>query len=236
MIEAVGRRWSAARRPTRCGWPRSPLRTARDRPLAESRVRVLIVAGEPGGSIPATRAAHRAAAGARGSSIITALTEVGPVSFECWEAPGFLHLNESEYICEVLDPVTRTRGGRRGAGRAGDHESRPHREPGHPLSHRRHRRAAIGAVRVRPDAGPARGRHPRARRRHGQYPRRERLSVGHRVGRAPLRRRWSSSDRRCRAQARCGRCRSRSSSLPAPIERRRWCRESGARNCARRWA
>src|SRR5207244_10542718 len=29
-------------------------------------------------------------------------TEVGPVSFECVEAPGFLHLNEGEYICEVL--------------------------------------------------------------------------------------------------------------------------------------
>ena len=36
------------------------------------------------------------------------LTEVGPVSFECWEAPGVLHLNEGEFICEVLDPVTRS--------------------------------------------------------------------------------------------------------------------------------
>ncbi len=34
------------------------------------------------------------------------LTEVGPVSFECAEAPGFLHLNENEFICEVLHPVT----------------------------------------------------------------------------------------------------------------------------------
>jgi phenylacetate-CoA ligase len=33
---------------------------------------------------------------------------VGPVSFECWESPGFLHLNEGEYICEVLDPATGT--------------------------------------------------------------------------------------------------------------------------------
>ena len=31
-------------------------------------------------------------------------TEVGPLSFECVEGPGFLHLNEGEYICEVLDP------------------------------------------------------------------------------------------------------------------------------------
>jgi phenylacetate-CoA ligase len=34
------------------------------------------------------------------------LTEVGPLSFECWEVPGFLHLNEGEYVCEVIDPAT----------------------------------------------------------------------------------------------------------------------------------
>jgi phenylacetate-CoA ligase len=34
------------------------------------------------------------------------LTEVGPVSFECWEAPGYLHVNEGAFIAEVLDPVT----------------------------------------------------------------------------------------------------------------------------------
>ena len=32
------------------------------------------------------------------------MTEVGPISFECREAPGFLHVNEREYIAEVLDP------------------------------------------------------------------------------------------------------------------------------------
>jgi phenylacetate-CoA ligase len=75
------------------------------RPLAESSVRVLIVAGEPGGSIPATRERIERSWGAR---VIDhhGLTEVGPVSFECWEQPGFLHLNESEYVCEVLDPST----------------------------------------------------------------------------------------------------------------------------------
>ncbi len=73
--------------------------------LRESPVRVLIVAGEPGGSIPATRKRIEEAWGAR---VIDhhGLTEVGPVSFECWEAPGFLHLNESSFLCEVLDPVT----------------------------------------------------------------------------------------------------------------------------------
>jgi len=76
-----------------------------DRPLAESSVRVVIVAGEPGGSIPATRARIEQRWGAR---VIDhhGLTEVGPVSVECWEAPGFLHVNEAEYICEVLDPAT----------------------------------------------------------------------------------------------------------------------------------
>lgn len=74
--------------------------------LASSSVRVLIVAGEPGGSIPATRERIEKGWGAR---VIDhhGLTEVGPVSFECWESPGGLHLNEDEYICEVLEPGTR---------------------------------------------------------------------------------------------------------------------------------
>ncbi|HKE85892.1 MAG TPA: AMP-binding protein [Vicinamibacterales bacterium] len=75
------------------------------RPLAESTVRVLIVAGEPGGSIPATRERIERSWGAR---VIDhhGLTEVGPVSFECWESPGFLHVNEGEFIAEVIDPVS----------------------------------------------------------------------------------------------------------------------------------
>jgi len=73
--------------------------------LRESRVRVVIVAGEPGGSIPATRSRIEQAWGAR---VIDhhGLTEVGPLSFECWEAPGFLHLNESRFLCEVVDAAT----------------------------------------------------------------------------------------------------------------------------------
>jgi phenylacetate-CoA ligase len=73
--------------------------------LASSSVRVLIVAGEPGGSVPATRSRIERAWGAR---VIDhhGLTEVGPISFECWESAGSLHLNECEYICEVLDPGT----------------------------------------------------------------------------------------------------------------------------------
>lgn len=75
------------------------------RNLAAGSVRVLIVAGEPGGSIQSTRARIETAWGAR---VIDhyGLTEVGPIGFECWESPGFLHLNECEYICEVLEPET----------------------------------------------------------------------------------------------------------------------------------
>ena len=74
-------------------------------PLADGSVRVLIVAGEPGGSIPATREQIERGWGAR---VIDhhGLTEVGPVSFECWDNPGAVHLNECEYVCEVLDPDT----------------------------------------------------------------------------------------------------------------------------------
>jgi phenylacetate-CoA ligase len=73
-----------------------------DHPLSESSVRMLIVAGEPGGSIPPTRERIEQRWGARVFDH-HGLTEVGPLSFECREAPGFLHLNEGEYICEVLD-------------------------------------------------------------------------------------------------------------------------------------
>ena len=73
--------------------------------LAEGSAQVLIVAGEPGGSIPSTRDQIERGWGAR---VIDhhGMTEVGPVSFECWEHPGHVHLNECEFICEVRDPDT----------------------------------------------------------------------------------------------------------------------------------
>jgi phenylacetate-CoA ligase len=80
-------------------------RPAGRRPLAESPVRAVIVAGEPGGSIPATRERIERAWGARVFDQ-HGLTEVGPSSFECWESPGALHVNENEFVCEVVDPST----------------------------------------------------------------------------------------------------------------------------------
>ncbi|MCY4635596.1 MAG: AMP-binding protein [Acidobacteria bacterium] len=73
--------------------------------LSDGPVRVIIVAGEPGGSIPATRQRIERGWGAR---VIDhhGLTEVGPISFECLQAPGCLHVNEREFIAEVVDPDT----------------------------------------------------------------------------------------------------------------------------------
>ena len=73
--------------------------------LPASPVRKLIVAGEPGGSIPATRRRIEQAWGARVYDH-TGMTEVGPLGFECDQAPGGVHLIESECIAEVIDPAT----------------------------------------------------------------------------------------------------------------------------------
>jgi phenylacetate-CoA ligase len=73
--------------------------------LAGSTVRVLIVAGEPGGGIPATRRAIEAAWGARVFDHY-GMTEIGPVGIECRENPGGLHLVSEACIAEVVDPQT----------------------------------------------------------------------------------------------------------------------------------
>lgn len=73
--------------------------------LAGSSVRALIVAGEPGGSIPATRERIEEAWGARVFDH-HGMTETGPAAVECVENPGGLHLLETEYIAEIVDPQT----------------------------------------------------------------------------------------------------------------------------------
>jgi len=73
--------------------------------LAGSPVRALIVAGEPGGSIPATRARIEAAWNARVFDH-SGLTEVGPAAIECPENPAGLHILEGNYLAEVIDPQT----------------------------------------------------------------------------------------------------------------------------------
>jgi phenylacetate-CoA ligase len=73
--------------------------------LRGSTVRLIIVAGEPGGSVPAIRSAIE---GAWGAHVFDhwGMTELGPLAVECPENPGGLHVLEEECIAEILDPTT----------------------------------------------------------------------------------------------------------------------------------
>ena len=67
-----------------------------------STVRVTIHAGEPGASIPATRARIERAWGASAYDH-AGMTEVGAYGFACSEQQG-IHVNEGEFIAEILAP------------------------------------------------------------------------------------------------------------------------------------
>ena len=73
-------------------------------PIRDSAVRVTIHAGEPGASIPSVRSRIEEAWGAA-SFDHAGGTEVGAYGFSC-EARDGVHVNEAEFIAEVLDPVT----------------------------------------------------------------------------------------------------------------------------------
>lgn len=72
-------------------------------PLHGSAIRRIIVAGEPGGSVPATR--QRLEHLWPGARVFDhhGMTETGPVSFECPARPGVLHLLESAFYAEALN-------------------------------------------------------------------------------------------------------------------------------------
>jgi len=72
--------------------------------IANSSIRTTIHAGEPGASLPATKRRIETAWGASCYDHIGA-TEVGAWGFEC-QAQAGVHINEGEFICEVIDPAT----------------------------------------------------------------------------------------------------------------------------------
>jgi phenylacetate-CoA ligase len=72
--------------------------------VAALPVRVTVHAGEPGAGIPAVRARIEQRWGARAFDH-AGMTEMGAYGYECAAQVG-LHVNESEFICEVLDPAT----------------------------------------------------------------------------------------------------------------------------------
>jgi len=72
--------------------------------MRSSSVRVTIHAGEPGASIPATRERIERAWNAR-SYDHAGMTEMGAFGYACSEQQG-LHVNEGEFIAEILNPET----------------------------------------------------------------------------------------------------------------------------------
>ena len=74
--------------------------------LAKSPVRTIVVAGEPGGSIPATR--KRLEKAWPGATVFDhhGMTEVGPVTYQCPAQAGVLHVLKEAYLPEIIDQKT----------------------------------------------------------------------------------------------------------------------------------
>jgi phenylacetate-CoA ligase len=82
------------------------LQVARERGIDAARlpIRVTVHAGEPGAGIPAVRTRIETGWGARAFDH-AGMTEMGAYGYECQAQTG-LHVNESEFIAEVIDPAT----------------------------------------------------------------------------------------------------------------------------------
>ncbi|HUL51486.1 MAG TPA: AMP-binding protein [Candidatus Nitrosotalea sp.] len=74
--------------------------------LRQSCVKTILVAGEGGGSVPQARARLEQSWNNARVFDHHGMTEVGPVTFECPERPGVLHVMESHHHAEVIDPAT----------------------------------------------------------------------------------------------------------------------------------
>jgi phenylacetate-CoA ligase len=73
-------------------------------PPTDLQIRKITVAGEPGGSIPATRKRMEEAWGAKVFDLVGS-TEIGHWGWECRHQAG-LHVNEALYLVEVIDVDT----------------------------------------------------------------------------------------------------------------------------------
>jgi len=83
--------------------------------IRDLQIRATVHAGEPGANVPATKRRIEEGWSAKCYDHAGA-SEIGPHSFECQAQPDGIHVIESEFIAEVLDPVTgqRTPPGERG--------------------------------------------------------------------------------------------------------------------------
>lgn len=74
--------------------------------LGQSSVRKIVVGGEPGASVPATRRMIEAAWPGAELFDHYGLTEVGPVTFQCGQNQDLVHVLEDFQFCEIIDPET----------------------------------------------------------------------------------------------------------------------------------
>lgn len=74
--------------------------------LSRSKARTFIVAGEPGGSLPALRQRFEQLWPGARMFDHHGMTEVGPVTYECPTRPGVLHVIETGHLAEIVNPVT----------------------------------------------------------------------------------------------------------------------------------
>lgn len=72
--------------------------------IATSCIQRIIVAGEPGGSLPATRTLIESAWNARVYDHY-GMTETGPISYPCPLHKDTLHILEESYLAEIIDPT-----------------------------------------------------------------------------------------------------------------------------------
>src|SRR5213593_2742245 len=72
--------------------------------LSRGPIRITVHPGEPGASIPETRRRIQESFGAK-TFDHAGMTEMGAYGFEC-EAQSGLHINEDEFISEIIDPET----------------------------------------------------------------------------------------------------------------------------------
>src|SRR5215471_14536731 len=72
--------------------------------MSRSAIRTTVHAGEPGASITETRRRIQESFGAKTFDHV-GMTEMGAYGYECEEQSG-LHINEDEFIAEMIDPAT----------------------------------------------------------------------------------------------------------------------------------
>jgi phenylacetate-CoA ligase len=73
--------------------------------ISDLKIHTTVHAGEPGANVPATKQRIEQGWSAKCYDHAGA-SEIGPYSFECQAQPNGIHIIESEYIVEVLDPAT----------------------------------------------------------------------------------------------------------------------------------